>query len=145
MSSTVKRILAIDGGGMYGVVPLEVCIAIEERLGKRLRDIFDLFVGTSTGAIISAGAFVLVKPSPSERPRVLSAEEIMNIYYDLGVQEIFSEAAKNDPIPFLDLVFDLYDQPRYKKEFLVDAIKKVLGSGRKMGRLNILYEGFISL
>lgn len=27
-----KKILSIDGGGMYGVIPAEVCIAIEDKL-----------------------------------------------------------------------------------------------------------------
>ena len=148
-----KKILVIDGGGMYGVVPLEVCIAIEERIGKPLGEIFDLFVGTSTGAIISASAFVKVTYSVNDDgqerllapPRLLWAKEIMNIYYYLGIGKIFSEAAKNDPIPGLDLIFKLYDQPRYKNQYFEDAIKKVLGSRRKMGRLNILYDAFISL
>jgi len=140
-----KTILTIDGGGMYGVVPLEVCIAIEERMGKPLRDIFDLFVGTSTGTIICAGGFVMTKHRDSESAKVLSAEEIMKKYYDLGIEKIFSTEAKNEPIPIAELVFKLYDRPRYKKEYLESAIKSVLGSGRKLGSLNRLYDGFISI
>ena len=148
-----KKILVIDGGGMYGVVPLEVCIAIEERIGKPLGEIFDLFAGTSTGALISAAAFPKVTYSVNDDgqeivlapPRLLSAQEIMNIYYKLGIETIFSEAAKNEPIPGLDLIFELYAKPRYKNQYLEDGVKKVLGSGRKLGRLNILYDSFISI
>ena len=132
---------------MYGIVPLEVCIAIEDKIGKNLRDIFDLFVGTSTGALILAGAFVKSKFGlPSDgKPRVLSAQELMEMYFDIGIGTIFSEKAKNDPIS-IPIAGDLYiKNTRYQQEFLRKAVVDVLGSGRRMDRLNIDHEGFISL
>lgn len=58
-----RKILALDGGGIRGVLSLEILLKIEEQLkaalGKddtfRLSDYFDYIGGTSTGAIISAG------------------------------------------------------------------------------------------
>ena len=58
-----KRILAIDGGGVRGIMALAFLDRIErllaERTGRgaafRLSDYFDLIGGTSTGAIIAAG------------------------------------------------------------------------------------------
>jgi len=56
-----KRILALDGGGIRGLLSLGYLKRIEELLqarhGKefRLCDYFDLVGGTSTGAIIAAG------------------------------------------------------------------------------------------
>lgn len=57
-----KRILAIDGGGMRGVLAVGMLAKIEsvlrEKLGRPhlvLADYFDLIGGTSTGAIIAAG------------------------------------------------------------------------------------------
>src|ERR1700745_1652643 len=57
-----KRLLAIDGGGIRGVLALEVLQRIEDLLkGKsgrtdfRLADYFDYIAGTSTGGIIAAG------------------------------------------------------------------------------------------
>ena len=56
-----KRILALDGGGVRGIVALAFLKKIEQALeaeaGKfvRLCDHFDLIGGTSTGAIIAAG------------------------------------------------------------------------------------------
>jgi uncharacterized protein len=57
-----KRILALDGGGIRGIVTLQILRRIEsllkERFGDgdlRLCDYFDLIGGTSTGAIIAAG------------------------------------------------------------------------------------------
>ncbi len=57
-----KRMLALDGGGMRGMLSLQVLATIEARLRDRLRnprlvlaDYFDHIAGTSTGAIIAAG------------------------------------------------------------------------------------------
>ncbi|KAH8665171.1 hypothetical protein BGZ60DRAFT_379045 [Tricladium varicosporioides] len=51
------RILSLDGGGVRGIVELEVLKAIEMELGGNLdiRAFFDLIVGTSTGGIIALG------------------------------------------------------------------------------------------
>lgn len=53
-SSKTVRILSIDGGGMKGVIPLEVLKRIEAVTNKKICDIFDYVIGTSTGAIIAA-------------------------------------------------------------------------------------------
>ena len=56
-----KRILALDGGGIRGILTLQFLQAveteIEARFGDKTRlcDYFDLIGGTSTGSIIAAG------------------------------------------------------------------------------------------
>lgn len=57
-----KRILALDGGGIRGILTLEYLAAIEAHLRARYKnrdlllcDYFDLIGGTSTGSIIAAG------------------------------------------------------------------------------------------
>ena len=56
----MKRLLALDGGGIRGIFALEVLAEIEARLRERtanpqllLADHFDYMAGTSTGAIIA--------------------------------------------------------------------------------------------
>ncbi len=49
-----KRILAIDGGGVRGVIPAVALAALEASVGGRVRDHFDFVAGTSTGALIAA-------------------------------------------------------------------------------------------
>ncbi|KAH8708474.1 hypothetical protein GQ44DRAFT_627959 [Phaeosphaeriaceae sp. PMI808] len=51
------RILSLDGGGIRGIIELEVLRDIESYLGGQIpvQDFFDLIVGTSTGAIIAVG------------------------------------------------------------------------------------------
>ena len=58
-----RKILALDGGGIRGVITLEILLKLEndlkKELGKndefRLADYFDYIGGTSTGAIIATG------------------------------------------------------------------------------------------
>jgi len=53
----VRRIVAVDGGGLLGVIPAGFLAFLEEKLltaTDRFSRIFDLVIGTSTGAILGA-------------------------------------------------------------------------------------------
>lgn len=58
-----KKLLALDGGGIRGMITVEVLADIEAKLRRKLRagkdfvlaDYFDYIAGTSTGAILAAG------------------------------------------------------------------------------------------
>ncbi|OQO14747.1 hypothetical protein B0A48_00129 [Cryoendolithus antarcticus] len=51
------RLLTLDGGGVRGIVELEILKQLERELGGRVsvQSFFDLIVGTSTGGIIALG------------------------------------------------------------------------------------------
>jgi hypothetical protein len=51
----MQRILAIDGGGIRGLLPASLLATLEDAVGEPLVDFFDLIVGTSTGGIIALG------------------------------------------------------------------------------------------
>jgi hypothetical protein len=80
-SERPRRILALDGGGIRGVMTLGVLAQLEADLAAangrgddfRLCDFFDLIGGTSTGAIIAAGL-----------ARRMSVGEIAGFYEDFG-------------------------------------------------------------
>lgn len=42
------RILSLDGGGMRGFATLKMIEKLEQLTGKRMADLFDLIVGTSS-------------------------------------------------------------------------------------------------
>ena len=47
------RVLCLDGGGIKGLILIEMLSAIEKATGKRIVDLFDWLVGTSTGGILA--------------------------------------------------------------------------------------------
>ena len=78
------RLLALDGGGIRGLITLAVLVRLEELLARALRDddfrlckFFDCIGGTSTGAIIATGL-----------ARGMSARELLAFYKDFG-REVF--------------------------------------------------------
>ena len=73
MMSEEKRILAIDGGGIKGVFPASFLATVEDSIGDRVANYFDLIVGTSTGGIIALGLGL-----------ELSAKEILAFYEESG-------------------------------------------------------------
>ncbi len=48
-----SRILSLDGGGIRGLIQIENLMEIERRTGKRITELFDWIIGTSTGGIIA--------------------------------------------------------------------------------------------
>ncbi|WP_449439218.1 patatin-like phospholipase family protein [Pedobacter steynii] len=89
----MKKILSIDGGGIRGIIPGMLLVALEEKLKKESKDpaaaivdYFDFFAGTSTGGILTC---LLLCPSEDHptRPR-FSAKEALDLYLEHG-NEIF--------------------------------------------------------
>lgn len=76
------RVLALDGGGIRGVISATVLAEIETRTGKRIAEMFDLIAGTSTGGILALG---LTTPNPDDpaKPRY-QAEELVALYAEKG-------------------------------------------------------------
>jgi uncharacterized protein len=76
------RVLAIDGGGIRGIIPALVLAEMERRSGKRIFELFDLIAGTSTGGIL---ACALCAPDP------LPAAQLVALYEEEG-PEIFDRS-----------------------------------------------------
>jgi patatin-like phospholipase/acyl hydrolase len=84
------RVLAIDGGGIRGIIPGTVLRRLEELCGgARIAELFDLIAGTSTGGILALG---LTVPGSDGRPRY-SAGELQQLYAGEGA-EIFPGGGK---------------------------------------------------
>ena len=52
------RVLAIDGGGIRGVIPAVLLAELERRAKRPVAELFDLIAGTSTGGILAAALTV---------------------------------------------------------------------------------------
>lgn len=76
-----RRMLALDGGGIRGILTLQVLVEIEDKLRAhykagpefRLSQFFDYVAGTSTGAILAAGI-----------ARGMAARELLSFYESFG-------------------------------------------------------------
>ena len=70
------RVLSLDAGGIRGIIELHVLVQLEEETGKPIADLFDLFVGTSTGSAITIG---MLMPDETGKPK-FSARQMLAIY-----------------------------------------------------------------
>jgi len=68
------RILSIDGGGIRGVAVARILEEIEKRTGKRIHELFDVIVGTSTGGLLAVMMSVEVPPVPAVTGAPLSCD-----------------------------------------------------------------------
>ena len=103
--------LAIDGGGIKGVIVTRALAMLEDHLGQSAHDVFRLTAGTSTGSIISAGVAA-----------GLSGEQMFQLYSELG-ETIFRKTCRSRLWPL--------SRYRYPLQPLKDALKRQVGD-RKM-------------
>lgn len=116
-----KRILAIDGGGLRGILSLAMLKQIEailkERHGDefRLSHYFDMMAGTSTGSIIAASLAL-----------GMTVSDVTDKYNALGHQ-VFKKS----------LFRKGFIRARYNKNKLVSALKDTFGEETDMGSKDI--------
>jgi uncharacterized protein len=114
-----KRILALDGGGLRGILTLGILSRVEAVLRRRHGDddafrlchYFDLIAGTSTGAIIAAALAI-----------GLSVEEISRKYFALGTR-VFRP----------NLLRQGFIRARYDEACLADELQSVFGATTTLG------------
>ena len=47
------RVLCLDGGGIRGLIQIEILSQLERETGKRVTELFDWIIGTSTGGVVA--------------------------------------------------------------------------------------------
>lgn len=100
--------LAIDGGGIKGVIATKALVILEQEIGMPTGSLIRLCAGTSTGAIISAGI-----------ASGLSAEHLLKLYVELGAS-IFRSSWRTALFPL--------SRYRYEIKPLSDALVRYLGN-----------------
>ena len=86
--ASYKTILSLDGGGIRGLMPARILQELESRTNRRIHELFDLIVGTSTGGILAAG---LARPRKGRAAGPCPARELAEIYSERG-REIFGRS-----------------------------------------------------
>jgi len=104
--------LAVDGGGIKGVIPSRAITVLEDYLKQPAYNIFRLLAGTSTGSIISAGIST-----------GMFGDELHDLYCDFG-PKIFRKTWRSALWPLT--------RYRYPLDPLQEALEEYLG-GKTMG------------
>lgn len=110
----MKRILSIDGGGIRGIIPGMLMVALEKKIQQatgnteaHITDYFDFFAGTSTGGILLS---ILLCPDDTDpkKPKY-SAQDALDIYIKNGTN-IFSASAWRRFLSRFGLLSELYNE-----------------------------------
>lgn len=104
------QVLALDGGGAKALFTINVLARLEDDLGVRIVDSFDLIAGTSAGGIIALGLGAGLTPA-----------EIAERYESLTATVFPSKRASLLALP------RRLARPQYDAEALVGALRDVLG------------------
>jgi hypothetical protein len=102
----MKTILSIDGGGIRGIIPLACLARLEAIEGKPCREIFDMVVGTSTGAVIAAGIAL-----------GLDADRLLELYRELARQAF-------QKLPWWKILLNRGNH-RYGNEFIAHTLDSI--------------------
>ena len=114
-----KKILALDGGGIRGMLSVEILARIEDILREKsgrgkdfvMSDYFDFFAGTSTGAIIAACL-----------SWGMTVDKIRNFYLQNGA-EMFDRAG----------LLDRYYRHKFHSEKLCAQLQREFGAETTLG------------
>jgi uncharacterized protein len=107
----MKKILSIDGGGIKGIIPAYQLVKLEEELGGKISDHFDLIAGTSTGAILAAGL-----------SSGYNAQELLDLYLNEG-KNIFKSSLKQKLKSMNGLIGSKYADKKFEK-----SLRKYFGN-----------------
>ena len=99
------KILALDGGGIRGVVTATILQEVEALVGQPLHQYFDFIAGTSTGSILAAGLALGMEP-----------KELRKVYQERG-REIFKSGWSRKTLSWLW-------GSKYKHEGLIKVVRE---------------------
>ncbi len=123
------NVLAIDGGGIRGLIPATILAQLEDNLKRPLCEVFDLIVGTSTGGIIAAA---IGAPAKSGKP--YQPKELVELY------------VRNGPAIFdFDLLHcvEQYVRPKYSPKALEEVLLEYFGDTElKSAKTNLLISSY---
>jgi len=114
------KILSIDGGGLRGIVPVLILKRIEEMTGKKIHELFDVIVGTSTGGIIACG---LTCTKDGITP-LLTIDKLEELYTTKG--DVIFPAKKNFITKSISSINSIYN-PKFSPKGLDGLLTEYFG------------------
>lgn len=109
----MRRLVALDGGGIRGIIAARILVDIEKLVGRPLGQWADMIAGTSTGGIIACGLGT-----------GMTAQSLLDLYVKRG-SEIFSRGWGRQIGTLAGL-----SGPKYDAGPLESILKEVLGDLR---------------
>ena len=107
------RVLVVDGGGIYGITPLMIMNYWEQKTGKPMKELFDFFIGTGSGAVIVSAINI---PGENEKPKYSSADMIK--VYQNFCKKIFEIPFINRILTLNGILAPLLSEENLNKEYL---------------------------
>jgi uncharacterized protein len=129
------NILAIDGGGIRGIIPAMFLAEIERRTQHRIAELFDLIAGTSTDGLLALGLKVPQRRR-SAQPRY-EASQLISFYEEDG-KEVFHSFWR-DVVSLHGLM-----EERYPSEPIERVLQKYLGAHTRLSQplTDVLITGY---
>lgn len=107
--SNSKKVLSFDGGGVRAIAGLVFLQKLEAESGKKIADMFDMFVGVSAGALNALCLGV----------NQMSAKEIKDYWSKDYIEEITSSNY------FWDKASIIQARPKYENTGRIEVLKKI--------------------
>jgi hypothetical protein len=102
-----RALLCLDGGGIRGIMTIQILKALEEQAGAPCHQVFDMVAGTSTGAII--GGLIAAGHTAAE----------IDVLYEMFVGQVFTRRS-----PF---AWQIVNPPTWSKANYRKLLKEKLG------------------
>ena len=110
--NNIKKVLSFDGGGVRAIAGIVFLQKLEAEIGKKVSDIFDLFVGTSAGAF-NASSLASKSITISELKKYWSKD-----YLDRIMDSSF----------FWDQASLIQARPRYETKGRLQVLNEIFGN-----------------
>ena len=104
-----KKIISFDGGGVRAIAGIVFLKKLEEESGKKIADIFDMFIGTSAGAL-NAACFACDG---------LRADEVKKYWSEEYLKKIMETSF------FWDQASLIQARPRYENSGRIEVLKEL--------------------
>ena len=114
------KVLAIDGGGVRGIIAAVIIKAIEDKAGKPITEMFDYITGTSIGGVLAASYVV----SKKDGSHLYTSDYIIN-RWETMLNEVFPQ----DYWSWVKNSFGVFSS-KYDRTGVESLINKLLGENK---------------
>ena len=125
--------LAIDGGGVRGIIPARILAEIELRTKRNISDIFKMNGGTSTGSIVATSLNIPEDNmfSVGNKKPKYTGSDIVKFYTHKG-EEIFPKGGWS----IFNKASNMFYGSKYRSKGLVNVLKEYMGETKMENLIN---------